>query len=299
MNQLDMAKTLMPTTRVNPGQTTTAYGVATSDSAGGLVMIDMGGDSISPDDDQSIECETTFKVYTDDEVIVSLIGADGTGKTPIVIGVVGRGDEEEEKANALRTRAEELQDEILSTAEETLQRAVGESQQIMQAVYLSKSEAYGTYAEQITTQINNTARQIFESFEYQQLVQSVGDIETYINVINGEIKRGFVEVNGIKTFGIVVSSRNVFEAAGTVDHPPGEENTAYYKIESDECFGLYTATGWQFWKGTQRLAWLDTGDGQLYIDKINIQHSLVMGPSSNEWRLVSNGSSWGIKYLGA
>ena len=93
MNNLDMARSLMGSKRNNPGQTTTAYGRATSDSENGFVMVDMGGDTVSPDDDQSIECETTFKVYTGDEVIVSLIGADGSGKTPIVAGVVGRGDE--------------------------------------------------------------------------------------------------------------------------------------------------------------------------------------------------------------
>ena len=70
MDRLEMAKALLEQKRdINPGQTTTAYGVATSDSENGLVMIDFGGDTVSPDDDQSIECETTFKVYTDDEVL--------------------------------------------------------------------------------------------------------------------------------------------------------------------------------------------------------------------------------------
>ena len=93
MNNLSMAKSMMGSQKSNPGQTTTAYGVATSRSVGGLVMVDMGGDTVSPDDDQSIECETTFKVFEGDEVIVSLVGADGSGKTPTVIGVVGRGDQ--------------------------------------------------------------------------------------------------------------------------------------------------------------------------------------------------------------
>lgn len=94
MDKLEMAKNLLNQSNYsNPGQTTTAYGVASTDSSNGLVMVDMGGDTVSPDDDQSIECETTFKIYEGDEVIVSLIGADGSGKIPIVIGVVGRGDE--------------------------------------------------------------------------------------------------------------------------------------------------------------------------------------------------------------
>ena len=94
MDKLEMAKQLLADkSKTNPGQTTTAYGTATADSADGLVLVDLGGDTVSPDDEQSIECETTFKVYAGDDVIVSLIGADGAGKTPIVIGVVGRGDQ--------------------------------------------------------------------------------------------------------------------------------------------------------------------------------------------------------------
>ena len=102
MNELDMAKALMSQPGGNPGQTTTVYGRASADSANGLVMVDLGGDTVSPDDDQSIECETTFKVYAGDEVIVSLIGADGSGKTPIVVGVVGRGDQQQEEIDNVK-----------------------------------------------------------------------------------------------------------------------------------------------------------------------------------------------------
>ena len=96
-----MAGALMNTQQGNPGQTTTVYGTASSDSAEGLVMVDLGGDTVSPDDDQSIECETTFKVYEGDEVIISLIGADGSGKTPVVVGIVGRGDEQQEQIDTV------------------------------------------------------------------------------------------------------------------------------------------------------------------------------------------------------
>lgn len=94
MDRLEMAKALMDTPKATePGQTVLAYGTATADSANGLVLVDFGGDTVSPDDEQSVEVETTFAVRAGDEVIVSLVGADGTGKTPIVIGVIGRMDE--------------------------------------------------------------------------------------------------------------------------------------------------------------------------------------------------------------
>lgn len=96
MDKLQMAKALLVTEEnayTKGGQTVTAYGIAVSDSVDGLVRINLGGDTVSPEDDQAIEVETTFSVKEGDEVIVSLIGADGTGKTPIVIGVIGRMDE--------------------------------------------------------------------------------------------------------------------------------------------------------------------------------------------------------------
>lgn len=104
MDNLEIAKALFgqkPQTASSGGQTTTAYGTAVSDSADGIVRVNLGGDTVSTDDDQTIEVETTFAVFEGDEVIVSLIGADGTGKAPVVIGVVGRGDEQQTEINSV------------------------------------------------------------------------------------------------------------------------------------------------------------------------------------------------------
>lgn len=103
MDKLQLTKEFLTESKnTNPGQTTTAYGTAVSDSENGIVFVDMEGETVSSNDEQAIECETTFKVYSGDEVIVSLIGADGSGKTPIVIGVVGRGDQQQESIDAIK-----------------------------------------------------------------------------------------------------------------------------------------------------------------------------------------------------
>lgn len=110
MDRLEMAKALMDTPKATePGQTVLAYGTATADSANGLVLVDFGGDTVSPDDEQSVEVETTFAVRAGDEVIVSLVGADGTGKTPIVIGVIGRGDEQQTEITTASQAAQAAQ----------------------------------------------------------------------------------------------------------------------------------------------------------------------------------------------
>ena len=106
MDTLEMAKALFggqqKSGSTSGGQTTTAYGTAVSDSADGIVMVDLGGETTSLDDEQAVEVETTFSVKEGDEVIVSLVGADGTGKRPVIIGVVGRGDEMQSQINAVQ-----------------------------------------------------------------------------------------------------------------------------------------------------------------------------------------------------
>lgn len=73
-----------------PSETHTITGTATSDSADGLVMVDLEGYTISDDDQQSLELPTTVDVHEGDTVQVTLVG--GVGKSPIVTGVVGGGD---------------------------------------------------------------------------------------------------------------------------------------------------------------------------------------------------------------
>lgn len=73
-----------------PSETHTITGTATSDSADGLVMVDLEGYTISEDDQQSLELPTTVDVHEGDTVQVTLVG--GVAKSPIVTGVVGGGD---------------------------------------------------------------------------------------------------------------------------------------------------------------------------------------------------------------
>ena len=103
MDNLEIAKALFATKPQQPvgGQTTTTYGIAVSDSVNGLVMVNLGGETTSIDDDQTIEVDTTFAVFEGDEVIISLVGADGTGKSPTVIGVVGRGDQQQTEIDSV------------------------------------------------------------------------------------------------------------------------------------------------------------------------------------------------------
>lgn len=104
MDNLEIAKALFGSknTVTGQGQTTTTYGTAVGKSENGMVQVNLGGDTVSPDDDQIVEIESTFAVKEGDEVIVSLVGADNTGKAPVVTGVVGRGDETRDEIESVK-----------------------------------------------------------------------------------------------------------------------------------------------------------------------------------------------------
>ena len=67
-------------------------GTARTDSAAGVVYVDVGGDVVSGDGSQGVPVATSQDVREGDRVIVSLYGPDGASKTPIVTGVIGGGD---------------------------------------------------------------------------------------------------------------------------------------------------------------------------------------------------------------
>ena len=90
--------------------THTVTGIATSDSADGYVYVNMGGDTVSYDQTQSIQVSTTVSVKKGDIVVVNLAGADSTGKTPMIIGVKGGGDRTEKEIKNVSLAAQEAKD---------------------------------------------------------------------------------------------------------------------------------------------------------------------------------------------
>lgn len=67
-------------------------GIACSDSAGGRVLIDLGGSSVTGDGQQAVSMSTTVDVREGDIVAVTLTGPDGAALAPTVTGVIGGGD---------------------------------------------------------------------------------------------------------------------------------------------------------------------------------------------------------------
>ena len=104
------------------GTTRTYMGVAMSDSEGGTVVVDLGGDVTLPDDlyDEDgnvvaewdgvgVEMPTSPQVSAGDDVIVTLMGGSST-KTPMVTSSAGSGDRMRALINAAQTVADAAQE---------------------------------------------------------------------------------------------------------------------------------------------------------------------------------------------
>ena len=112
MDNLEIAKmffgkTVSESAKSNTSTNThTVTGTARSNSDSGYVMVDMGGDTVTYDNTQAVKIATTVSVKSGQTVIINLMGTDGTGKTPLVIGVVGGGDATDKKIDAVSKNAD-------------------------------------------------------------------------------------------------------------------------------------------------------------------------------------------------
>lgn len=161
--------------------------------------------------------------------------------------------------------------------------------------YLGRSE-FGAFTENIESQIENSARGAIESYNYAQRIDSaqaeLALLQSYITEIDGEIRRGLVTdpETGETVTGIAISQSLQF--TGEVSR--GDDGRNYYRLASGQTFGLYTATGWQFWINGYKRGWYNSVDGMLHVANIAVENNLALG---GNWRIV-NDDGLGIMYTG-
>ena len=165
MDSFELAKILLGKksnegTNEKAKSTVMATGTATSDSSNGKVMVDMGGDTISYDDGQSVEIDTNISVKTGDIVQILLTGAAGTSKYPVVIGVIGRGDEQNaeiQEAKATADQANSNSEEAKKKAEEASENANSAKQSASVASELATSANTNANDAKVLANSANTA----------------------------------------------------------------------------------------------------------------------------------------------
>lgn len=201
--------------------------------------------------------------------------------------------------NRIIENAAALRDEI-EAGDAQIIEYTDSKQEIYDSLYLAQSE-FGTFEETLTNRIETTARGVVESFDYASLIESTQDsldlLQAYYETINGEIRRGLVLDPDTSTYviGIVISQQVTFSGVVDENDPnnPGDGNTYYY-VAPNQTFGIYTATGWQFWINGVKRGWFGSQDSMLHVSNIYVESTLQLGPN---WEITfSNG--FGIKYTG-
>ena len=164
----------------------------------------------------------------------------------------------------------------------------------LDSVYVAKSE-FGEYTETIQRTIEDTARGTVESYGYSELIEGlqgdVGELNSYLTTINGQIRRGILEDPDTheQVLGIAISEDLEFTG-----QEYEEGGLTYYYLAPGQTLGLYTSTGWQFWINGVKAGWFDSRDGKLHVANVQIENSLQIGAG---WIMTAAGG-FGIRYIG-
>ncbi len=153
------------------------------------------------------------------------------------------------------------------------------------SLYVAQSD-FGNYYEQIETQVETTARNTVETYNYTSAIEG---LESSVTSLNGQIRRGIITVNGVEHLGIAISENLQF--TGTEER--GGET--YNVIQGDQTFGLYTASGWEFYIGGQLMGFFSAADSMLHVSNILVENTLQVGAG---WQ-VSTANGFGVRYIGA
>lgn len=203
----------------------------------------------------------------------------------------------EQNARSLRAlitkTAGDLREQLQENAQEVYSYVDSQTQNLS-SVYVAKSE-FGVFEENIHTEIETTARETVESYDYDAQISAANSrldsVDTYVTSIRGEIRRGIITdpETGEEQMGIAISEKLNF--TGEVHE---ENGLVYYELSPGQTLGLYTATGWQFWINGSKRGWFDSEDGMLHVANIVVEDKLQMGDS---W-LVTTTGGYGIRYIG-
>lgn len=171
--------------------------------------------------------------------------------------------------------------QLIATGDQAVRNYVDSKTEEYNSLYVAKSE-YGTFTESINSRIETTARGVLEGYNYGSAIQSMQNsinlIQAYFTNITGEIRRGIVQdpSTGDYVTGIAISQNLQFsgECGGDDPNNPGDGYTYYY-LTSNQTFGLYTSTGWQFWIDGYKKGWFDSSDGMLHVATIYVEEKIV------------------------
>ncbi len=194
-------------------------------------------------------------------------------------------------ADAAR-QAASLKSLIVKTAG-VIRSSIEELETELHSSYVAESE-FGEYREYAEGRFTQTASDITEAFNRSAQIRT--DLLDFRSSIQGEIRRGLIEdpETGEENIGIAISRKLYFETNGIpyVD----TMGNIYPRLLPAQSFGLYTATGWQYWINGQKVGWFDSLDSSLHLRTVTVNESISIGDS---WKIMQHpGGGFGVRYVG-
>lgn len=216
----------------------------------------------------------------------SLDPVSGSGERILAEARKGADKAQEKTVKDIRARAASLKALIIKTADE-ITAYTDSKAEAFESLYVAKSD-YGTYYNQIETQVEQTARNTVETYHYTEAIQA---LDTYMTDLNGQIRRGVIEDPETHEvhLGIAISEQLSFTGQTQT-----EGGLTYYELSPGQTLGLYTSTGWQFWINGVKRGWFSSEDSMLHVSNIVVENRLQLG---NDWEIVSTGG-FGLRYIG-
>ena len=187
---------------------------------------------------------------------------------------------------SLREQAAALKALIIKNANEITSYA-DERFDSLSSTYLAVSD-FGTYREQIDTEIRQTARDTVESYHYAESIQA---LERYMTVLNGQIRRGLIEDPETHEIHLGIAISEALSFTGQTQTVGG---ATYFELSPGQTLGLYTSSGWQFWINGMKRGWFSSEDSMLHVSNIVVENKLKIGA---DWEISTSGG-FGLKYTG-
>lgn len=209
-----------------------------------------------------------------------------SGAAPAVSKAGAAASAQENAAEQVKSTARALKALIIKTADEIT--AYTDSRvESFESLYVAKSD-YGSYYNQIETQVAQTARDTVESYHY---TEAFGEMNAYLTDLGGKIRRGVIEDPETHEvhLGIAISEQLSFTGQTQT-----EGGLTYYELAPGQTLGLYTSRGWQFWIGGVRRGWFSSEDSMLHLSNIVVENRLQLG---SEWD-VTRANGFGLRYIG-
>ena len=192
----------------------------------------------------------------------------------------------EQNAKALQQQASALKALIVKNAGEIAERTDARFDSLASS-YVAISD-FGSYYQQIDTQVRRTARETVESFHFTEAVEA---LERSMGELNGQIRRGLIEDPETHEIHLGIAVSESLSFTGQTQSVGG---VSYYELSPGQTFGLYTSSGWQFWINGVKRGWFSSQDSMLHVSNIVAEERLRAGA---DWEISVSGG-FGLRYIG-